>query len=97
VVLLCDTDTKRYKTGSKFTVTYNSVAMLEKGEMTELPFHLSMYPRITKPALQRRYAMFGMYIVNGLMYLPEEKSLNKMFPQIKTTTVEEVVSAWKGK
>ena len=71
--------------------------MLEKGEMTELPFHPSMYPRIPKPALQRRYAMFGMYIVNGLMHLPEEKNLNKMFPQIKTKTVEEVVSAWKEK
>jgi hypothetical protein len=67
--------------------------MLEKGEMTELPFHLSMYPRIPKLALQRRYAMFGLYIANGLIHLPEEKSLSKMFPQFKTTTVEEVVRA----
>jgi hypothetical protein len=55
-----------------------------------------MYPHIAKPALQRRYAMFGRYVVNGLMPLPEEKSLNKMFPQIKTKTVEEEVSDWKG-
>jgi hypothetical protein len=70
--------------------------MLEKSEITELPFHPSMYPCIPKPALQRRYTMFGLYIVNGLRHLPGEKSLKKMFPQIKTKTVEEVVSAWKG-
>ncbi|KAI9839153.1 MAG: hypothetical protein M1819_003146 [Sarea resinae] len=83
--------------GSKFTVTYDSVEKLERGEMTELPFHPSWYPRIPKPALQRRYATFGLLTIQGLTHLPEEKSLNKVFPQIQTKTVEEMVGAWKGK
>lgn len=97
VVPLSAMDTYRYNTGSKFTVAYDSVEQLERGEMTELPFHRSIYSRIPKAALQRRYSTFGLYTVNGLSHLPEEKSLNKVFPQIKTTTVEEVVSGWKGK
>lgn len=84
-------------TGSKFAMTYDDVEKLEKGEMTELPFHRTIYERIPKPALQKRYASFGLYTVKGLMNLPKEKCLNKMFPKIKTTTVKDVVGAWKGK
>ena len=85
------------KTGSKFTVTRDSVDKLEKGEMTELPSHASAYSRIPKPLLQARFALFGLYCVNGLFHLPEERSLNEVFPQIKTKTVEEVIGVWKGK
>jgi hypothetical protein len=29
--------------------------------------------------------------------MPEEKSLNQVFPEIKTMKVEEVIASWKGK
>ena len=92
-----DTDTIVNKTGSKFTVTCDRVEKLEKGEMTELPAHALAYSYVPKPILQAKFALFGLYCINGLFHLPEERSLNKMFPQIKTKTVEEVISAWKGK
>jgi hypothetical protein len=92
-----DADTIVNKTRSKFTVTYDSVEKLEKGEMTELPSHALAYSYVPKPVLQAKFALFGLYYISGLFHLPEERSLNKVFPQIKTKTVEEVVSAWKGK
>jgi len=78
-------------------VTYDPIEKLEKGEMTELPSHISLYPFRPKPVIQARFSMFGVLGSNGLMYLPEEKTLNKKFPEIKTTSVREIVSAWKGK
>jgi hypothetical protein len=35
--------------------------------------------------------------VHGLSYVERNGSLNEQFPEIKTTTVEAVVDAWKGK
>ncbi len=81
-------------------MTYDRVEKLQKGEMTELPFHASMYSFLPKYNLQSRYAMFGLACVNGLLHLPEEKtekSLNSLFPNIKPMTVKEVISFWKGK
>jgi hypothetical protein len=85
------------KLGSKFAVTYDRVEKLEKGEMTELPFHTSLYGYVPKAELQSKFALFGLYTIHGLFHLSEDKSLNKNFPQIKTKTVEEVINAWKGK
>lgn len=85
------------KLGGKFSVTYDSLEKLEKGEMTELPFHTSLYGYVPKAELQSKFALFGLYTVHGLFYLPEERTLNKKFPQIKTMTVAEVINSWKGK
>lgn len=40
---------------------------------------------------------FGLWTVAGVMRIPQEGSLNKRFPEIKTTTVREVIGVWKGK
>jgi hypothetical protein len=80
-----------------FNVTYDSVEKLELGEMTELPAHTSMYPLMGKTALQARFARFGLYTVKGMLHMPEERSLNRMFPEIRTKTIGEIVGAWKGK
>lgn len=65
--------------------------------MTELPTHVAAYSYVPKQALLGRFALFGLLFVNGLGHLPEEKSLNRLFPWFKTKTVEEVISVWKGK
>lgn len=39
---------------------------------------------------------FGLFAIHGYFAVPEEKALNKRFPQIKTLTVEEVLQLWKG-
>lgn len=84
-------------TGTKFSVAFDSVEKLERGEVTELPAHRSLYAVVGKAAVQKRIAMFGLYTVKGMLLLPEEGSLNSMFPHIKTMTVAEIVGVWRGK
>ncbi|OPB42119.1 hypothetical protein A0O28_0032360 [Trichoderma guizhouense] len=84
-------------TGSKFNVTYDSLEKLEKGEASELPANAAEYKHLPKHILQMYFSKFGQYIIAGLFDTPAEKSLNKVFPEVKTTTVEEVVGLWKGK
>lgn len=84
-------------TGSKFNVTYDSVEKLQRGEVTELPSHPCAYDFIPKPLLTALLAKFGLWAVNGIIYVPKEGSLNEKFPDIKTTKIKEIVGAWKGK
>ncbi|PNP53746.1 hypothetical protein THARTR1_05870 [Trichoderma harzianum] len=84
-------------TRSKFSVTYDSVEKLEKGEVSELPSNAAEYKYLPKHVLQAYFSKFGQYIIAGLFDIPAEKSLNKVFPEVKTTTVEEVLGLWKGK
>ncbi|KAL6887106.1 hypothetical protein GGI43DRAFT_267301 [Trichoderma evansii] len=84
-------------TGSKFNVTYDDVEKLEKGEVTELPSHAMAYEFFPKPLLQQYFSKFGLYIMAGLFDMPTDKSLNAIFPEVKTTTVKEVLGLWKGK
>ncbi|ETI25726.1 hypothetical protein G647_02500 [Cladophialophora carrionii CBS 160.54] len=83
--------------GSKFTVAYDSVETLEKGEMTELPSHPAVYPFFPKPMFQQYFSKFALYVTLGLFDLPEDGSLNRKFPDIKPTTVREMLSVWVGK
>lgn len=36
------------------------------------------------------------HVAYGLFGMPEEGSLNRRFPEIQTTTVEEIIGLWKG-
>ena len=83
--------------GSKFNVTYDSIAKLQSGEITELPSHASAYSFIPKSLLYTIQSKFGLYVAYGMFDFPEEGSLNQLFPEIKTTTVEEIIGHWKGK
>ncbi|KAK1237170.1 hypothetical protein MKX07_006049 [Trichoderma sp. CBMAI-0711] len=82
--------------GTKFDVTYDSVEKLAKGEITELPSHREIYPVFPKAMLQGLFALFSLWIVEGRLDVPEDKSLNAQFPEIKTTKLSETVGAWKG-
>lgn len=85
------------KTGSKFNVTFDDVEKLEKGEVTELPSHTTVYGFFPKSLLQDYFSKFSLYIIAGLFDIPADKSLNKLFPEVKTTTVKDVLDLWKGK
>jgi hypothetical protein len=78
-------------------VTHDSVESLEKGEITELPSHLAAYAFLPKPVFQQYFGRFGLYVTLGLFDLPDEECLNKKFPDIKTTSVKEMLSVWVGK
>lgn len=82
--------------GRKFSVAYDDVEKLKRGEITEMASHSLSYGYFPKPILQATYAKFGLYVLAGLFHMPEERSLNKEFPDMKTTTVKEIIGAWKG-
>ena len=84
--------------GTKFDIAYDSREKLEKSEMTELPFHAHIYSRMPKAAAQHRFSRFGLSVIKGYYVPPSDGStLNDQFPEIRTTGVEEMMSAWKGK
>lgn len=78
-------------------MTLDPVEKLARGEITELPTHPHLYPYFPKPLLVGLLAKFGLWAVNGIMFVPHEGSLNEKFPEIKPKSVEEVVGFWKGK
>ncbi|KAK3369846.1 hypothetical protein B0H63DRAFT_551718 [Podospora didyma] len=82
--------------GAKFTVTYDSVESLTRGEATELPNHLPMYIFLRKEVFRGMAAMFSMWFDDGFFNLNPKKKLNDEFPDIKLRTVKEVLNAaWK--
>ena len=83
---------KLISTGSEFHKTYDSVEKLRRGEITELPSHKSAYSFVPKSVLQAIQSKFGLYVAYGMFDFPEKGSLNQLFPDIKTTTVEQVIS-----
>ncbi|KAJ4300051.1 hypothetical protein N0V90_005300 [Kalmusia sp. IMI 367209] len=82
---------------SKFNIAYDSVEKLRSGKITELPSHASAYAFVPKSVLYGIQSKFGLYVAYGMFDFPEEGSLNQRFPEIKTTTVEEIISHWKDK
>ena len=77
--------------GSKFDVVYDSVEKLRRGKITELPSHAAAYSFVPKSVLYGIQSKFGLYVAYGMFDLPEEGSLNQLFPEIETITVEEIV------
>ncbi|KAL6402763.1 hypothetical protein AUP68_14099 [Ilyonectria robusta] len=84
-------------TGSKFDVAYDSVEKLQRGEMTELPAHVESYSVLPKKILQASFATYSLYAIDGFFDFPKENTLNAKFPEIKTTTIEDMLNLWKSK
>ncbi|KAF5008664.1 hypothetical protein FDECE_5076 [Fusarium decemcellulare] len=83
--------------GSKFDVAYDSVEKLNRGEMTELPSHTSVYSMIPKETIQGNFSKYSLYALDGLFDFPEENTLNAKFPEIKTMTMADMLGFWRGK
>ncbi|RTE79423.1 hypothetical protein BHE90_006042 [Fusarium euwallaceae] len=84
--------------GEKFTVTYDDVQKLRTGNVTELPGQAASYSYLPKESAQRLFSAFGIWVTEGIFDFPDEKLLNKQFPDIKVTTAREMLlAAWKGK
>jgi hypothetical protein len=69
---------------------------LRSGEITELPSHPYLYQYFPKPLLVGLLSKFGLWAQAGIMSYPTSGAMNEKFPEIKTTSVKEVVNAWKG-
>lgn len=68
-------------TGTKITISYDSVEKLSKGEVTELPSHLQSYEHFPKEALQAILSAFGLWFEDGSIHLTAEKTLNQQLPE----------------
>ncbi|KAH6713224.1 hypothetical protein BKA61DRAFT_608754 [Leptodontidium sp. MPI-SDFR-AT-0119] len=80
-------------TGSKFKTSYDSVEKLQRGEVTELPGHVHLYPFFPKPALQGMLAMFSSWFESGAFDFAASGGmyLNEKFPEIIPTNIEQVI------
>lgn len=83
-------------TGDKFQVTHDAAEQLREGRITELPSHPYLYPYFPKPLLEGLLSKFGLWAIHGIMNFSLEGSLNERFPEIKTTSVKEMIGAWKS-
>jgi len=61
---------------------------LERGEITELPGQVAAYSYFNKEWAQKLFSVFGLWVTRGAFDLPEERALNRKFPDIKVTTVK---------
>jgi hypothetical protein len=81
--------------GVKFNVQHDSIESLQKGQITELPAHVPVYPFFPKEQLQFVFAVFGLWFEGGAFNLhPGQGSsldLNAEFPEIKPLTVKDVL------
>ena len=78
--------------GVKFDVSYDDLATLENGRVTELPGHKAMYPFFPKEALQGFAASFGKMFANRFFNTPDGAG------EFKARTVREMVrESWGRK
>lgn len=84
--------------GTSFEVHHDDLAKLEKGEITELPNHLTAYPFFPKQQLHWLYAQLEMLMARGHFDLPLEKSVTRSWPDFKMLTVKEMLAqTWATK
>lgn len=84
--------------GAKFEVKYDPLEKLQTGQITELPGHRQAHAFFPKPALNGMLSVFEQWVIDGNFDLPEENSLNRRFPEIKTLTAKGLLEQfWKGK
>ncbi|KAI1370469.1 NAD(P)-binding protein [Hypoxylon crocopeplum] len=83
--------------GTKFTVFYDDVEKLKRGEVTELSSQTSLYSVIPREFVQAMSSAFGIWVDRGDMDFDEDISLNKKFPELKTIKLKELLEkAWKN-
>ncbi|KAF2648003.1 NAD(P)-binding protein [Lophiostoma macrostomum CBS 122681] len=79
-------------TGRKFKVTYDSIEKLERGEVTPL------YEGMQGTPMEKISEVFGKMTVHGQILVGDEEgqNLNERFPELRVTTVEEMIRKnWK--
>ncbi|PSN61510.1 NAD(P)-binding protein [Corynespora cassiicola Philippines] len=82
--------------GTKFDVAHDSLETLKSGKITELPAHQHLYAFFPKEVLQGLLASFGVMFAEGVFDLKPSRTLNDIFPDVKSRGVAELVNqAWK--
>ncbi|KAI1395075.1 NAD(P)-binding protein [Hypoxylon fuscum] len=82
--------------GTKFKVSYDSVEDLKAGRWTDLPGQVEAYKAFPKDQFQGFIIPYSLWLEAGAFDLKPEKTLNDVFPEIKTFTVKQLLEkAWK--
>ncbi|KAF7554088.1 hypothetical protein G7Z17_g3149 [Cylindrodendrum hubeiense] len=82
--------------GTKFKVSYDSIEDLEAGMWTDLPGQVEAYKFFSKDQFQGFIIPYSLWLEAGAFDLKPTKTLNNLFPEIKTSTVKELLErAWK--
>ncbi|KAL7911437.1 NAD(P)-binding protein [Trichoderma velutinum] len=77
--------------GTKFKVSHDSVEDLKAGRWTDLPGQVEAYKFFPKDQFQGFVIPYSLLIEAGAFDLKPEKTLNDVFPAIKTHTVRELL------
>ncbi|UPK95236.1 hypothetical protein LCI18_006171 [Fusarium solani-melongenae] len=81
--------------GDKLAVTYDTLEELKLGKATVLFPDAESYGGMDTMGMM---AMLGVSVVEGEMLLPKEGRLNDRFPEIQTTSIDDLIArAWTGK
>ncbi|KAJ4296451.1 hypothetical protein N0V90_006496 [Kalmusia sp. IMI 367209] len=83
--------------GEKWTVTYDSIETLEKGEATMLPQPEGAPTEAEYPGMREMISEFGLMATRGVLDVSGVGVRNGEFPWIKPMSVEEVVEKAWGK
>ncbi|KAM0247106.1 hypothetical protein ACHAQJ_009961 [Trichoderma viride] len=82
--------------GTRFKVSYDTVEDLKAGRWTDLPGQVEAYKSFPKDQFQGFIIHYSLLLEAGAFDLKPEKTLNDMFPEIKTSKVKELLEkAWK--
>jgi hypothetical protein len=102
MVLFCSVNIERsrlilYKNaGTRFKVTHDSIEDLKAGRWTDLPSQVESYKFFPRDQFQGFIIHYSLLLEAGAFDLKPKKTLNDMFPKIKTSTVKELLEkAWK--
>lgn len=85
-----------FSPGEKWTVTYEPLEKLEKGEATVLPQPPDSYD-FTEDAARAMIAEFGIMAVKGVMDVSREGLRNEDYPQVKPISVRKILEDGWGK
>ena len=55
---------------------------------------MPLYKSRPKQVLQAVLANYSILVIKGFCDISEDESLNKVFPDIKTTSVKDAIDAW---
>ncbi|VUC32446.1 unnamed protein product [Clonostachys rosea] len=82
--------------GEKFDVVYDSPELLEAGGVSELPSHVPAYAFVPKEVLQGILSSIELFFYQGDFDFGSKKTLNEVFPHLKTKSVKDVIEiGWK--
>lgn len=77
-------------------MSYDSVEDLKAGRCTALPAQVDMYKYFPKDQFEGFMIPYSLWLEDGAFDLKPEKTLNDKFPDVKTSTVKELLEkAWK--